>query len=84
MSESARSGLNADAESPAEGDRTETGAAWVGGRGAEPPAASPEKIDIDPSDREYHLQRVCSQFPKVISAERAARLARLLGGSTVG
>lgn len=69
---------------PAEGDYLETDAARVGGWGTEPPATSPEKINIDPSDREYHLQRVCSQFPKVISAERAARLARLLGGTAVG
>jgi hypothetical protein len=38
---------------------------------------------IDPSDREYHLRRVCAEFPTVISDERAARLARLLGGGSV-
>lgn len=30
-----------------------------------------------PADREFHLRRVCSQFPKTISVESARRLARL-------
>ncbi|MEY9911935.1 hypothetical protein ABIA35_008192 [Catenulispora sp. MAP12-49] len=30
-----------------------------------------------PADREFHLNRVCSQFPKTISVESVRRLARL-------
>lgn len=73
----------ADGGSHAESGHAGTGAVRVGGWGTEPPAAHPEKIMIDPSDREYHLRRVCAEFPTVISDERAARLARLLGGGSV-
>lgn len=66
---------------PTEGGSVAPDAARVGGWGTEPPADRSEKIDINPSDREYHLRRVCAAFPTKISDERAARLARLLGRS---
>lgn len=33
-----------------------------------------------PRDREFHLRRVVKRFPRMISAEQAARLARMLDG----
>jgi hypothetical protein len=35
-----------------------------------------------PSDREFHLRRVCARFPRTLSARRLAMLAALLDDDT--
>lgn len=80
MSESARSGLDADAESPAEDDHAETEAARVGGRGTEPLAASATKI-IDqrrsgpPMTKEAWIARELAKRPARSAKWRREMLA---------
>lgn len=54
---------------------------WVGGWDGHAPTPTPSDHDVGvggPSDRAFHLARVCANFPTVISGRSAARLVRLL------